>query len=536
MRPRRLGPVRVRPGFVIAPVQMARFLLITALAFFLGSCREERNADQVLARIGDKIITVEEFRLNYAFGHGHLRRGEDPRRVYLNLMIREKALALKAEDANLDTAQAVMHGMRTLREELLIERVFEEKVLATIDVTDDEIREEINRAAVRFRFRFLPARTEAEAHDVREKMHEKGFARVWREDREAFAELDIAETELTSPLLGADEIDPAVLEVLKDLDIHTPSEPMEYKGHWYVFEVIDIQRSPLSEVSYAQGASTYRKRIYNRKALAAGQAYVVETMEPLKVTTKRPGFEVLNETLWEWYRARAPQRNVLHYIDDQKWDGPHVRQLVEHYDTELVHFGNERWTIYTFLKHFTPGRYVLRARDPAAFRARLADVVALVVRDAVLLRIAGEERLDRQPQFQRSLELWRDQWMFQEYRRQLLAAADTTDSAVKAYYDHKESTMEGSFYPYEQLDSQGRDKARNRMMQEWMAHYADSTAALYDISINEVVLDTLTMSTSRANPYLTVHLLKSNSNKMPFPIVDPGWRSAVVSGGRGGAH
>lgn len=508
---------------------MARILLIVVLALSLASCREKQNKDQVLARIGDKIITVEEFRLNYAFGHGHLRRGEDPRRVYLNLMILEKALALEAEKANLDTAQAVIHAMYTLREELLIERVFEEKVLVNIDVTDDEIRAEINRAAVRFRFRFLPAHTEAEAHDVREKIREKGFARVWREDREAFAEIDIAEGELTSPLLGADEIDPTVLEVLKDLAIHTPSEPVQYNGHWYVFEVIDIQRTPLSEADYAQRASTHRKRIYNRKAMAAGQAYVVETMEPLKVTTRRLGFEVLSEALWEWYRARTPQRNLLHYINDQNWDAPYVRQLVEHYDTELVRFGNEQWTIRTFLEHFTPGRYVLRVRDRGytAFRARLADVVALVVRDAVLLRVAAEERLDRQSKFQRSLELWRDQWMFQEYRRWLVATADTSTSAVKAYYDRKDSTMEGSFYAYEQLDSQARDKVRNRMMQEWMERYADSIAARYDVSINEAALDTLTLSTSSANPYLTVHLLKSNSNKMPLPIVDPGWRSAA---------
>ena len=504
---------------------MARILLIVVLPLALVGCRETKNEDPVLARIGEKVITAGEFQLNYEFGHGHLRRGEDPRRAYLNLMILEKALALEAEEANLDTTQAVIHAVHTLREELLIERVFEEKVLANVDVTEGEIREEINRASVRFQFRFLPARSEAEAHEIREKLHEKGFERVWDEDREAFAEIDIAEGELASPLLGADEIDPFVLDVLKDLPIHTPSEPVEYDGHWYVFEVLDIQRSPVSEADYAQKAESHRKVIYNRKALAAGQAYVVATMEPLNVTTKRPAFEVLSAALWEWYRDHTPQRNLLHYINEQNWDASYVRRLKEHYSAELVHFGTEQWTIHDFLEHFTPGRYILRAHDPAAFHARLTDVVALVVRDAVLLGVAKEERLDRNPQFKRSLELWKDQWMFQEYRQRLIAAADTTDSGVEDYYDHKDSTMEGTFYPYAQLDRQGRDRVRARMLQEWMGHYADSIAAQYDVTINEAMLDTLTLSSSSINPYLTVHLLKSNSNKMPYPIVDPSWRS-----------
>ena len=122
---------------------MRSLFLLTVLLLALAGCNSAENNDVILARIDDEIITAEEFQLNYEFGHGHLRRGEDPRRAYLNFMIFERVLALEAEKINLDTSQAVIHAMHTLREELLIERVFEEKALSNVVVTEEEIRDEV---------------------------------------------------------------------------------------------------------------------------------------------------------------------------------------------------------------------------------------------------------------------------------------------------------------------------------------------------------------------------------------------------------
>ena len=150
-------------------------------------------------------------------------------------------------------------------------------------------------------------------------------------------------------------------------------------------------------------------------------------------------------------------------------------------------------------------------------------MVALVVRDAVFLKIAEEERLYDQPQYQRSLAQWKDKWMFREYRKVLLDSSAITDAEVKAYYQAKDREMEGEFYPYDRLSVQDRNRIKQRMMQDRITGYADSVSTFHKISVNESVLDSLSLSVSTANPYMTVHLLKSNSAKMPFPIVDPGW-------------
>ncbi len=503
---------------------MRRLFLLTVLLLALAGCNSAENNEVILARIDDEIITAAAFQLNYEFGHGHLRRGEDPRSAYLNFMIFERVLALEAQKINLDTSQAIIHAMHTLREELLIERVFEEKALANIAVTEQEIRDEINRTAVSFQFRFLPAHSEQDARDLYEQVLEQGYENVLEARKEDYAELNIFEGNLRSPLVKAEDMDPVILEVLKDLEINTPSKPAEFQGQWYIFEVVAIERQPLAEADYTQKAPTYQKILYNKKAMELATAFVAETMEPMQVVTRRQGFDLLNDALWVWYRHETPARNLLHYIEEQGWETPFTQKLVDNFEAPLVQFDGQTWTIRTFLEHFTPGRYILRARETQAFKARLADVVALVVRDAVFLKMAEEERLAEQPHYQQTLARWKDKWMFQAFRKILMDSTPIADAEVKAYYEQKDEERAGDFHPYDRLSAQDKNRIKKKLMQDFMASYVDSVSAFHEITINETVLDTLPLAVSTVNPYMTVHLFKNNANKMPFPIVDPNWK------------
>jgi hypothetical protein len=463
-----------------------RFLLL--LLLLSGGCQHEPDTPWV-ARVGGEYITADEFRLSYEFGYGHLRRSDDPRQAYLQHLIDEQVLALEARKLRLDTSAAVVHAMRTLREELLIERVFDEHVLRHVTVTDEEIRQEVNKAAVSFRFRFLPAPTEAAARTVQAHLAARGYDAVLDEQQASLTELGFVPADFTSPYVKAEDVDPLVLEAIRDLPLHTPSAPVAYDGQWLVFEVMDIRRERLADVNYAAKAPTIRKQVYNRKALEQATAFVAGTMAPLQVTTRREGFEVLCAALWPWYRAQPPTRNLLPEVEARASGPPHLDLLRQHLHTPLVQFGTTRWAIRDFLAHFTPGRYPLRPDDEAAFKAQLADVVALVVRDYIFLEQARHEHLGEDAHHQRLLRRWEDKWLFQTFRQQL------APEAVRA--------------------------------QQYARIWADSVRARYRVEINHDVLDTLTLHTSDANPLMTVLLYKSNSNKMPFPIADPLWGEAV---------
>jgi hypothetical protein len=246
-------------------------------------------------------------------------------------------------------------------------------------------------------------------------------------------------------------------------------------------------------------------------------------MEPLGVATKRAGLEILAATLWDWYREDTPERNLLHYIEEQRLDTPYTRRLLARAAEPLVTFRGETWTIRDFLVHFTPGRYILRPDDPLAFKARLSDIVALVVRDAVLLEMAEKDGLDQSPVVERSLRLWKEKWLFQEYARWLDETHAPTDPDLSADYDAGTRTLDEAVVPFDGLTAEQRSRLASRLAGETRRRVADSLLAGEQVWIDEYLLDTLTLNLSATNPTMTVNLLKSNSNKPAFPVVDPGW-------------
>ena len=468
-----------------------RPLFYCFLILIVSACASETTSPHgtILAEVGNEVITVEEFKLNYEFGHAHLRSGEDPRRTYLNFMIYEAVLAQEAAKMNLDTLPSIRHAMHSLEEELLIEQLFNEKVLSNIEVTDEEIRDEINKMAVSFQFRFMPAASRQDAEQVYQDILSYGYEAVLEARKEQIPELKQVEGQMTSPYLKADEIDPQLLDILKDLEIKTPSQPTMYRGAWYVFEVNDIRRTRLAPEDYENKSGTYEKIIYNRKAIELGGQFVAATMEPLSVTTRREGFNQLEAVLWDWYTDDTPERNLLYYINEGSERKVYMDNLVALYDIPLVQFSNEVWTVKTFLEHFTPGRYIVPIHERRQFTARVADIIALVVRDSIFLEMARDEQYDEIAAYQRDMQMWKNSWMAMEYKNLLRVDSSRTWTA-EAFVEHAKEISEK-----------------------------------YPVAVRWDVLDTLDVSTDPLVINQTVNLLKSNSNKSPFPIVSPDWGS-----------
>lgn len=477
----RCQPIMNSGRSTLIPLCTAALLLVAGMV--VAGCNRAQKEPVVLANVGGSMVTPLEFQVAYAFGHGHLRRADDAKKAVLGYLLREKVLADEARMLRLDTLAWIRYNRKAMEQELLVERVFTEHAVNTVEVTTDEIRAQIQQAAVRFQFRFVPATdssTAARAHAV---YVQEGFDAAVTT---ATGQADLSVTaELTSPLVKATDIDPAMLALLSDLPVRTPSEPVELDGVWYILEVLDIRRTPLSDEDFSQQTPSIEKVIRNRRALEAASVLVASNMEPLNVTTTGSTLRELSRVLLQWYAETTPRRSLA--LDLQSGLAPPdvAEKLVAMGPEILVRTRDGSWTVHDFLEAYVPSSYPLRADTPPRFQARLMDVVALVVRDSKLTQIGRSEGLDNHAEDRDILRQWEDKWLFHALRDRVLQ--DESSWAL-------------------------------------VAEEAERLLAERTVSVNASMLDTLTLSTSNVNPYMTVHLMKGNSNRMPYPIPDPNWR------------
>ena len=329
---------------------MTKKIILLLVTVIIG-CNSDKTIDEpnsfVLVKIGSKQITSEEFILNYEFGFNQNKSGEDHIRNYLYLMIDELIIAQHGYKLKIDTTQHIKDAISNIMEERIIEEVFNQEVLKNIEVSEHEIRQEINKAAVSFQLKFMPAMSESHAGFLKQEMDQKGYDEIFTEySNEMMAEQPGA-GDFTTPFMTSDQIDPQLMDIISDLELQTISEPVFYNNQWMLIMVENIRRTPIAPEDYNQQRETYRKVVYNRKALQGAEEFVAQMMEPLNVTTKRAPFKVLTNAFFEWFVVETPTGDLVKKVENG--DETYHQEIKNIFDETLVSWASQEWSVFDFL-------------------------------------------------------------------------------------------------------------------------------------------------------------------------------------------
>jgi hypothetical protein len=117
---------------------------------------QEIPEEQVLAKVGDRIITVDEFRYSFEFSFFPLRQGANPREVYLDHMINELLLANEGYHLGLHKSPYVTKRVKRRRTNDLLEAFYKKYVHDKVKIPEEELQDAIKKGTVKFRMMIWP--------------------------------------------------------------------------------------------------------------------------------------------------------------------------------------------------------------------------------------------------------------------------------------------------------------------------------------------------------------------------------------------
>lgn len=495
------------------------------LAAGCGGSEPTQSGETAVATVGDAKITARAFALSYGLGFAHLKRGDDPRGTYLQHMIDEALLAAEGYRLGLDAAPDVRRRVESLREELLVEQVFAREVNEQITVTDAEIREAMQRDAVRFRLRYLPAPTLDAARRLQAEVRSAGFdaaldrrladeaGRGWR--REDFE----------SPFLSRHEVDPALLDAVAALPVGEVSDPVAYRGSYLVLQVEEVRRDPVATAPGSEERARYEQLLFQQKAKHMARRFIGETMGPLDVRIKAGPYRALRQHLRAWYRDAPPAGNLLDALAGA--EGSHADSLRALLPRILFTTRTGDWTVEAFLRAYPVERYPLSTQSEPAFERDLYDAVGLTLRDRHFVRLAEAEELDEAPAVREELARWRDKWV---YRALVARIADTlavTDADARAYFERHQaryrSTPDGAVPSFDAVAARVHADAEEARLREVVARRLDALRQQIPVVVYREVLDTLSVADPSGPAAPDVVVFEGHTGRMAFPVVDPTW-------------
>jgi len=503
------------------------FVLIFVLLCQFNCTKKSDREDVILAKVGNDVITVKDFLYNYEFGLPILKTGTDPKKTYLDYMIKEKILAKQGVKLGLAKSARIVQLEKELTEELLVEEIFKKEVHEKINITPDEIKDAITKSKVKWKLRYWAEPNAEYADNICQAMRQRGYSSVVNDILNSNPEIKLKPQDFDTDYLTWLEVSPKLLDSIKDLPVGEISDPVELNDMFFIFQIVDIRREPLTDYEIQTKSKSFEKILFARKVQEKASQFVAEFMTPKNVVTKGESFRKIAKALKEWDEKDLDESaNFFDAILSAEEDDAALFELKNSLKNTLVTFEKGKWTIEEFLNRFHEKSIKLPSQGGNNFKSQLNQQIAINVRDHFFIKEAKKRKLDKSKKLQKELTQWSDKWVYEEIRGLLVADLDIKDEQIREYFDKFKDKYKIRWDDDPQFSSFKNQAKRDvyiRNTKQILNQKVDSLKNVYPIHINYAVLDTIQVIDFKKSKWISLQVYKQSSNRMAIPIVDPAW-------------
>ena len=404
----------------------------TALFLFWGCAKDAVPPANLLAQVGDRVITTQDFirraeytiRPDYCAGDHIVQR-----KIVLNSLIAEKLLALEAEAAgsSLDTNQAFQNYLQGRQEQAMRQWFYKTHAADLVTIDSTELKEAYRAAARNYRLAFYQLR-DTSSIDGFNRAHADGYT-----FENIYQGLSGRDSIPTRSLSWFDREEDAVWDAVygQTLQQGQVLGPLVLSdGQVLVMKVLGWTEKPvLKEQDVALRWHDVRERLHERKAQERYRKVVAEVMQGRALEFNPAVFLPYAQTAADQYLRTAEEKREQ--LNQALWD------VEEHLETApveafppvqkgewLFKLDGEAWSVRDFEEALQRHPLVFRHRSmgrndfPEQFKLAIADMI----RDLVVTERAYDLGYNRVTAVRQNRQMFRDYYLSRQFRDEYLTS------------------------------------------------------------------------------------------------------------------
>lgn len=507
-------------------------IMIFIIGFFLFSCSNKISDDQIVARVGDREITATDFKTAYEFSFAPLRLGENPRKTYLNYMIKELLIANEGFTLGFNENRYVTSRANNRLSNNLLQSFYAKYVHSRVHVENDAIEKATKKATIKFRMIIWPVSTIDKADAV--------YKEASQTDLEDYVEKQISKMEMpnvTNKTFETDWLDfldlrPELLAEIQDLEMGKPSEPIPYKDGYAIYQVISINRDPikLDELKYGQRRKRIKARLFNIESDKIVHKVMDSLLTPLDVRAKSKIVDLMVMPLFNWVSAGIPEtsgtivENLNAASDTSK---SYLLELKKLLPETLYTTKDGSYSVEDYFNYMNYHRRVINlSANPVDLKNRLLTEIGTMIKNNAFIDVANEEDYKDSVRIVHDMQLWEQKWTYEVFREEIVKDISISDEEMEIYFKDRWRELPISnidttrFYKY-------KSDVYNALLFE--KHSLALEAELeklrkkYPVWINEELLGSLDLDDSRKSVETSLFVTKNFSGEKFVPDADMGW-------------
>ncbi|NLP10103.1 peptidyl-prolyl cis-trans isomerase [bacterium] len=498
------------------------------------SCAREKKtkplSELVLAKVGDRVITAEEFKYSYEFSFAPLRQGPDPRRTYLDYMVKELLLANEGYRLGLHKSRYVASRVANRRRNDLLEAFYLKHVHSRVKIPEDELQKAIQRGTIKWRMIIWPTPSLDEAQKALIQAR-KTDLKDFIAKQQAFRETpQKGKRQYETDWIDYLDLQPEAFERIKDLEIGKVSDPIPYGNGYALVQITDINRQGIKEEELHSGAKRKQMadRLHDIEADRIVHSLMDSLITPLDVRVKGGVVEAMAPALYDWIREGLPETSVVEAVQNAPDTAKaYLKQLRALKDQTLLTYRGGSKAVLDYLAYMNYYRRPLKqSRSYEEFKETLITEIGTMFKNEQFMHIAEQEGYADSAHIVEDLRRWERKWTYDVYRAQTVRDLTVSEAEMHDFFRNRWRELliadvdTTRFYKYEH-------EVHNLLMHEkHLQRLQERLTELekrYPVFIDEALLSKLALSDSARSNLTSFFVRKNFTGEALVPIVDMKW-------------
>jgi hypothetical protein len=400
---------------------LPKYIVFTGalIMVFLTSCESKNKAKDVnviaVATVNGRAVSDSEFMLAYEYTPQTITRlgHRESYNQVLKSIVDRVLLAQEGRTRGYETDETILRFVDYYERAAIARELFLVHIRDSVQVADDETRLAYQLSKTTLFVKHYEFSTEMEANRKIENLSALGHTPIMN----GLKTIDHPEFG-TVNIVNWNDLNQELELFLYELEIKQPSHPIERKGRYHIYNVVDIEQDLfVTENDYLLKKSSFLNVVRRRKEHAAAYNYVRRIMAPEQLRFKPTGLKKLSDWLWKTYQGipqdlRQEQSIEIPYQLGSKntlWNEP------------LATFGKEDWSIKDFLFYYTVKSVPINYNNIPTVIADIKNAIAIYARDFVMSEQGISEGLAHRPAVIKEKKYWQEQLMAEKVRRDIYA-------------------------------------------------------------------------------------------------------------------
>ncbi len=378
--------------------------------------------DSVIARVGDKKITVREFLNSYEFGPSFAKRDKNSKQVYLKYMINEKLLALDGYARGFADSSRVKDFLSAIKGDLSTEQLFRQDILPHIKVTTKEIDKAIKEKGISYNINWLYAPDKDSLEYFASRLS-KGVSFDSLFDLQLNDSTFKDERSMNMDKFKLRTKSPIVALVIDSLKVGQVSKAVKAPDGYYIFKLVDEWKNVITtETQRNKEAYDAEMVLKQGKMDMLSGRYVKKIMIDHKPVIQARGFDITRSYMGNFTLSEKVYKdwNLDKRIDREKshFDSAGVKNIGS---IPLVKLSNATLTIDDFISWYKMRDEYLKFNKTSfnGYSASLENMIWQMVRDHLLIKRAYDRGLQNTPKVKEQTNWWRDKIVYAVVRDDL---------------------------------------------------------------------------------------------------------------------